>query len=323
MPTKPTIQDQTFLFTGTLTEFTRDEAEALVEANGGKVLSGVSAKLNYLVVGEDAGSKLAKAKALKTVSIITEKEFLKMVPKGKTTGKKTTTEKVTKEKEIPKELTPKKAVPAKNLGYKVSKGVTAVKVKSVKGRGHYISNEDKPFAWLNKQKFEKVFGSTLVNYKWYSRIVLIIRSTPDSIDAQKKLVYDTLGFENFQNDLFESINVAPYHFASIADEDDEDMLKLWVYYHSYSEFAYLNVEFRELSGKLEVTIKAMDPDLPVYQSYYDGDFDTGMYYIQNDGDFGMWDPWDEFDPSSELNDDYKHYMELELESSPVKIEKKK
>ena len=80
MPTKSKIQDQTFLFTGTLTEFTRDEAEALVEANGGKVLSGVSAKLNYLVVGEDAGSKLAKAKALKTVSIITEKEFLKMAP---------------------------------------------------------------------------------------------------------------------------------------------------------------------------------------------------------------------------------------------------
>ena len=88
MPTKPKIQDQTFLFTGTQTEFTRDEAEALVEANGGKVLSGVSAKLNYLVVGEDAGSKLAKAKALKTVAIITEKEFLKMVPKGKATVSK-------------------------------------------------------------------------------------------------------------------------------------------------------------------------------------------------------------------------------------------
>ena len=307
MPTKSKIQDQTFLFTGTLTEFTRDEAEALVEANGGKVLSGVSAKLNYLVVGEDAGSKLAKAKALKTVSIITEKEFLKMVPMGKATSKKITTKKVTKEKEIPKVVTPKKAI----------------KVKSVKGLGHYISNEDKPFAWLNKQKFEKVFGSTLVNYKSYSRIVLIIRSTPENIDAHKKLVYDALGFQNFQNDMFDSIKVAPYHFASIADEDDDDMLKLWVYYHSYSEFAYLNEEFRELSGKLEVTVKAMDPDVPVYQSYYDGDFDTGMYYIQNDGDFGMWDAWDEFDPSSELNDDYKHYMELELESSPVKIEKKK
>ena len=82
MPTKPTIQDQTFLFTGTLTEFTRDEAEALVEANGGKVLSGVTSKLNYLVAGSDAGSKLDKAKKLGTVKILTEKEFLKMVPKG-------------------------------------------------------------------------------------------------------------------------------------------------------------------------------------------------------------------------------------------------
>jgi hypothetical protein len=83
MPTKPTIQDQTFLFTGTLTEFTRDEAEALVEVNGGKVISGVTAKLNYLVVGEDAGSKLDKAKKLGTVKILTEKEFLKMVPSKK------------------------------------------------------------------------------------------------------------------------------------------------------------------------------------------------------------------------------------------------
>jgi hypothetical protein len=96
MPTKPTIQDQTFLFTGTLTEFTRDEAEALVEANGGKVISGVTAKLNYLVVGEDAGSKLDKAKKLGTVKILTEKEFLKMVPKGKTSVSKDVPEKKAK-----------------------------------------------------------------------------------------------------------------------------------------------------------------------------------------------------------------------------------
>jgi BRCT domain type II-containing protein len=87
MRTKSKIQDQTFLFTGTLTEFTRDEAEALVEANGGKVLSGVSAKLNYLVVGEDAGSKLEKAKKLGTVKIITEKEFLKMATSIKSDSK--------------------------------------------------------------------------------------------------------------------------------------------------------------------------------------------------------------------------------------------
>ena len=76
MATKSNIQDQTFLFTGKLTEFTRDIAEAIVEANGGKVLSGVSAKLNYLVVGEDAGSKLEKAKALESVKILTQKEFM-------------------------------------------------------------------------------------------------------------------------------------------------------------------------------------------------------------------------------------------------------
>jgi len=48
MSAKFKIQDQTFLFTGTLSEFTRDEAEALVEANGGKVLSGVSAFASLL-----------------------------------------------------------------------------------------------------------------------------------------------------------------------------------------------------------------------------------------------------------------------------------
>ncbi|HNU86964.1 MAG TPA: NAD-dependent DNA ligase LigA [Ferruginibacter sp.] len=71
---------QSFLFTGTLTRLKRSEAEALVEKNGGSIVSGVSSKLNYLVVGEDAGSKLEKAKKLATVKIITEEEFLKMLP---------------------------------------------------------------------------------------------------------------------------------------------------------------------------------------------------------------------------------------------------
>lgn len=86
------IAGNTFLFTGKLTEFTREDAEAHVEAEGGKVLSGVSAKLNYLVVGEDAGSKLAKAEALGTVTILHEKEFLKMMNSGKPTAKVKTTE---------------------------------------------------------------------------------------------------------------------------------------------------------------------------------------------------------------------------------------
>ena len=70
---------QSFLFTGTLAKLKRSEAEALAEENGGKIVSGVSAKLNYLVVGEDAGSKLEKAKKINTIKIITEDEFLELV----------------------------------------------------------------------------------------------------------------------------------------------------------------------------------------------------------------------------------------------------
>ena len=75
------LTGQSFLFTGTLPTLKRSEAEAIVEANGGIILVGVSAKLNYLVVGEDAGSKLDKAKKLNTVKIISEEEFLQMTGK--------------------------------------------------------------------------------------------------------------------------------------------------------------------------------------------------------------------------------------------------
>jgi DNA ligase (NAD+) len=70
-----------FLFTGTLPTLKRSEAEAMAEANGGQILTGVSAKLNYLIVGEDAGSKLEKAKKINTVKIISEAEFLKLLQK--------------------------------------------------------------------------------------------------------------------------------------------------------------------------------------------------------------------------------------------------
>jgi len=73
------LAGQTFLFTGTLPTLKRSQAEAMVEANGGQIVSGVSAKLNYLVVGEDAGSKLDKAKKLNTIKIISETEFLQMI----------------------------------------------------------------------------------------------------------------------------------------------------------------------------------------------------------------------------------------------------
>ncbi len=73
------LSGKTFLFTGTLSQIKRSEGEAMVEANGGKLLSGVSSKLNYLVVGEDAGSKLDKAKKLTNIVILNEQEFLNMV----------------------------------------------------------------------------------------------------------------------------------------------------------------------------------------------------------------------------------------------------
>jgi len=72
------LTGQTFLFTGTLNKLKRNDAEAMAEALGGKILSGVSSKLNYLIVGEDAGSKLEKAKKIATINIISEDEFIKL-----------------------------------------------------------------------------------------------------------------------------------------------------------------------------------------------------------------------------------------------------
>jgi len=73
------LSGQTFLFTGTLPTLKRSEAEALVESNGGKIQGGVSSKLNYLVAGEEAGSKLEKAKKITSIKIISEAEFLSLV----------------------------------------------------------------------------------------------------------------------------------------------------------------------------------------------------------------------------------------------------
>ncbi len=73
------LEGKSFLFTGTLSRFKRSEAEAMVEEKGGALLGSVSSKLNYLVVGEDAGSKLEKAKKLGTVAILTEEEFLTLI----------------------------------------------------------------------------------------------------------------------------------------------------------------------------------------------------------------------------------------------------
>jgi len=73
------LAGKTFLFTGTLSQFKRSDAEAMVEQKGGTIVSGVSSKLHFLIVGEDAGSKLEKAKKLGTVNILTENQFLEMI----------------------------------------------------------------------------------------------------------------------------------------------------------------------------------------------------------------------------------------------------
>ena len=73
------LTGKTFLFTGTLPTLKRNDAERLAEENGGRLLSGVSNKLDYLVAGEAAGSKLEKAEKIKSVKVISEGDFLKMV----------------------------------------------------------------------------------------------------------------------------------------------------------------------------------------------------------------------------------------------------
>ena len=78
-PSGGNLNGQTFLFTGTLNRLKRSEAEEMVEKNGGKLLSGVSSKLNYLIVGEDAGSKLEKAKKITSIQILTEDEFIRLI----------------------------------------------------------------------------------------------------------------------------------------------------------------------------------------------------------------------------------------------------
>lgn len=67
----------TFVITGTLPSMNRDTASAMIKDRGGKVSGSVSSRTTYLLAGEDAGSKLTKAKAL-GISIIDEQEFLKM-----------------------------------------------------------------------------------------------------------------------------------------------------------------------------------------------------------------------------------------------------
>ena len=69
---------KTFVLTGTLESFTREEASAIIESLGGKTSSSVSKKTSYVLAGEQAGSKLEKAKTL-GIKIITESEFKELI----------------------------------------------------------------------------------------------------------------------------------------------------------------------------------------------------------------------------------------------------
>ena len=72
------LEGKTFVLTGTLEKFTRKEASDLIEKHGGKTSGSVSKKTDYVLAGEDAGSKLTKAQSL-GVEIITEEQFEEMM----------------------------------------------------------------------------------------------------------------------------------------------------------------------------------------------------------------------------------------------------
>jgi DNA ligase (NAD+) len=74
------LKEKTFVLTGVLENFSREEAKRVIESLGGKVTSSLSSKTDYLVVGESPGSKLSKAKELGT-SLVSEEEFLNLINK--------------------------------------------------------------------------------------------------------------------------------------------------------------------------------------------------------------------------------------------------
>ena len=77
-PTDAKFAGLTFVLTGALSLFTRDEATEKIEQMGGKAASSVSKKTNYVVAGEAAGSKLRKAQEL-GIPVLSEQEFLAML----------------------------------------------------------------------------------------------------------------------------------------------------------------------------------------------------------------------------------------------------
>ena len=77
-PASNALNGKTFVVTGTLSKFTRDQIHELIRQHGGKTASSVSSKTDFLVAGAKAGSKLEKAKSLK-IKILDEAEFEKLL----------------------------------------------------------------------------------------------------------------------------------------------------------------------------------------------------------------------------------------------------
>ncbi len=75
---KGPLSGKTFVLTGTLSRMTRDHAKDLIEQLGGKVASSISKQVNVLIVGEEVGSKLDKAKEL-GIELWDERKFLSVV----------------------------------------------------------------------------------------------------------------------------------------------------------------------------------------------------------------------------------------------------
>jgi len=74
----PKFAGMTFVLTGALSLFTREEASAQIERFGGKAAGSVSKKTTYVIAGENAGTKLKKAREL-NIPVLTEQEFLNLL----------------------------------------------------------------------------------------------------------------------------------------------------------------------------------------------------------------------------------------------------
>jgi DNA ligase (NAD+) len=77
----------TLVLTGTLPSLARDDAKAMIEAEGGKVAGSVSKNTDYVVAGDEAGSKLAKAQEL-AIPILDEADFLQLLKTGPAAGQR-------------------------------------------------------------------------------------------------------------------------------------------------------------------------------------------------------------------------------------------